>query len=449
MERGKMKKQRIRELFLCLGLVATIMASILVSGCTCPTSCKDKEWYKKFGTEGEDVVNALGTDADNHVYGVGTTDGEFSGQENYGSYDGFVRKYNGKCGKVMWTRQFGTDLEDKALGVAVADSQIFIIGYTYGNFSAAPPFGGANIFMIVFDKNGNELLRYQYGTEKNDFAMDIDIDRNGIYITGYTEGQYEEEPSFGGKDGFVLKLDRDFIENSNVEWVTQFGTENDEVINGISVVSNSDPVFNLDPNGIYVTGFRDYLNSSDPNEKDVITYKFGPNGTIIWDDILDIGIEDGSNDIEVGDSKVFIIGETFGSKQSSTGFGFGVQPANDKDWNAFIVAYEFNGVKNWTWSSVITTNRDDLGAAVTAGCSGALGAGSTNDAFDGQTNHGDDDPYLYWQASPAMTSYATQYGKGESEMINDLTCNELGNFLGGQVKTGDRGGYEALVMKVK
>jgi hypothetical protein len=73
-------------------------------------------WTREFGSIGDDRALALAVNGGG-VYVAGTTDGRL-GQTRQGGVDGFVRKYS-HAGAELWTKQVGTALTDDVRAVAV------------------------------------------------------------------------------------------------------------------------------------------------------------------------------------------------------------------------------------------------------------------------------------------------------------------------------------------
>ena len=77
----------------------------------------------------------------------------------------FVRKLD-FAGNVLWTRQFGTALEDRATGVGLSPdgTALFVGGMTAGALPGQVNFGGFDGFVRRYDLDGNLIWTRQYGT---------------------------------------------------------------------------------------------------------------------------------------------------------------------------------------------------------------------------------------------------------------------------------------------
>ena len=169
-------------------------------------------WVREFGTPGSEFAFTVGTDGLGNVYVIGYTDGEFPGQTSFGSQDAFVRKYNGN-GDVVWTRQFGSPGFDSAFAVGLDGSgNIYLTGQTGGAFPGQTFFGGIiAAFVRKYDANGNVLSTLQFGTPTGNGAapasgVAVDGSEN-IFVAGSTGGLLlGTGPNFGGSDAYVVKI---------------------------------------------------------------------------------------------------------------------------------------------------------------------------------------------------------------------------------------------------
>ena len=177
-------------------------------------------WTRQFGSNGSDVGESAALDASG-VYFVGHAGTALPGQTSAGNIDAFVRKYS-LNGDEAWTRQFGTANEDRAQGVAVSDSSVYVGGTVL--FGTALPgqtsFGGHDAFIRKYDANGAEQWTRQFGTSVNDQMFSAAADSSGVYVSGITEGAFPGNSQLGVGDAFIRKYDV----NGNELWTRQFGT---------------------------------------------------------------------------------------------------------------------------------------------------------------------------------------------------------------------------------
>jgi uncharacterized protein (TIGR03437 family) len=188
-------------------------------------------WTRQFGTSDDDTATGLAADASG-VYVVGRTDGALPSQTGLGSVDAFVRKYDVN-GNELWTRQFGTSNFDEALGAAVDATGFYVAGRTSGALpgQTSGSLGQDDAFVRKYGPSGNEVWTRQFGTSSGDRAYGVAVDASGVYVAGSTGGPLVSEAA--GTDGFVRKYDS----NGTVVWTRQIasaGTGNDTAY-GVSV----------------------------------------------------------------------------------------------------------------------------------------------------------------------------------------------------------------------
>jgi hypothetical protein len=164
-------------------------------------------WTRQFGSTDEDVARGVAVDATGNAYVVGTTWGALQGSGNGGG-DAFIRKY-GPNGNVLWTIQFGTPVTDFARGVAVdAAGNAIVAGYTYGSLRGTNA-GELDAFVRKFDPTGKVLWTRQFGTDSYDYAYSVAVDGTGaIIVAGTTWGDLKGTQA-GDGDAFIRKLTAD------------------------------------------------------------------------------------------------------------------------------------------------------------------------------------------------------------------------------------------------
>ena len=167
--------------------------------------------------------------------------------------------------EIQWIRQFGTEEEDVAYGVSVdMAGNVYVVGETGGTLPGQKKAGGHDAFVRKYDGNGNEIWTRQFGTENWDSAEGVSVDMAGnVYVVGYAGGTLPGQKEAGG--AFVRKYDS----NGNEIWTRQFGTEWGDSAYGVSV----DMAGN-----VYVVG---YTERTLPGQKeagwcDAFVVKFGP-----------------------------------------------------------------------------------------------------------------------------------------------------------------------------
>lgn len=192
-------------------------------------------WSKQFGTSSKDHAKGVATDNSGNVYVVGFTYGSLYGSTS-GSSDAFVAKYDSN-GNQLWTKQFGTSAMDFAEYVTVDTAgNAYIVGRTWGPLGGT--YAGANdIFVVKYDPAGTFLWSKQFGTSLDDEPRDVKTDNSGnIYIVGGTFGSLFGTNNSRFTDLFIVKYDS----NGNTLWSKQLGTSSSQdYAHGVTIDSSN------------------------------------------------------------------------------------------------------------------------------------------------------------------------------------------------------------------
>ncbi len=226
-------------------------------------------WARQFGTSGYDVADEVAFAADGDVVVVGTTYGAIDGL-NAGAGDAFIVRY-GPDGSERWRRQVGTSATDEGEGVAAfADGRVVLVGSTGGDVDGTSA-GGIDVFVVVFDPNGAELWRAQFGSPAYDVARDVAVGPDGLVVlVGATTGALFA-PNVGSTDLWVAKLDAD----GDPTWFRQYGTPLQDSATGVAV----------DGDGNVVVGGRTdgTLFGPSAGASDAFVAKYTVDGAEVWD----------------------------------------------------------------------------------------------------------------------------------------------------------------------
>ncbi len=166
-----------------------------------------KLWSKICGSVLEDRPHDVCIDSSNNVYIAGHTFGDFGGQTNSGDKDFCLLKFD-NYGSNLWTRIFGSNSEDIANGVALDSSgNVYIGGFSQGDFDNQTNAGNGDLCLLKFDDNGNKQWTRMWGSVPWDVGMDVTIDKNdNIYIAGYTKGEFDGQTNNGDWDLCMSKF---------------------------------------------------------------------------------------------------------------------------------------------------------------------------------------------------------------------------------------------------
>ncbi len=337
------------------------------------------QWAESADGTSSDVGNAIATDSNGNVYVTGYFESSsiiFGGSTviRSGLRNIFVVKYN-STGNVLWAKtavgtSTGIDMgygicTDKNGNVYVTgsfrSSSITFGSYVLNNAGGSCSSGCADIFIVKYDANGNELWAKSAGGTDPDEGKAVTTDPNGnVFITGYFRSMYV---SFGSTtlnnnftgaglfEVFTVKYDS----TGNVLWAkSKGGTSNDD---GKAIVT--------DLNGnVYITGnysSTDFGGLSNAGGSDVFIVKYAANGNEIWErGVGGSANEDGFGITTDANGNIYITGE-FSSSTSAFG-STSLTSSGGPD--IFIAQYDLSG--NVLWAKSAGGAKGDVGFAISA-----------------------------------------------------------------------------------
>lgn len=287
-------------------------------------SAGSRRWIRQISSGQYEVVRSLAVDAAGDVVAAGYTTGDLFAPYAGGGADLYVLKLDGD-GNLKWGRQFGTSRTDNASGVAVdAQRNVFVVGYTFGGGANA---GSADVLVAKYDANGVSQWMQQFGTADLDVASGVAIGPGGsLYVVGRTEGSFAGETNAGGQDAFVARLDT----SGHLAWLRLIGSGADEMARGLAVDATGNVMVVGETTGT-LTG------AASAGASDGFLAKFDQSGTRLWlrqfgtsgnETVTSVGVDGGGN--------AFVAGQTPGSFDGKTNLG---------DSDLFLLKFAPDGTK--------------------------------------------------------------------------------------------------------
>ncbi|MCK6590219.1 MAG: hypothetical protein L6Q76_21840 [Polyangiaceae bacterium] len=151
-----------------------------------------------------------------------------------GAYDVFLVKF-GPGGDHLWTKAFGDAKPQRGPGIALdAAGNIYLAGVLSGTLSLSPEPGkcdltdisgaGEDIWVAKLDPAGNCIWAKNYGNADTQYVQTVDVDADGsVVVAGDLVGAVNfgngAIASYGDRDAFVLKLDKD----GKLAWIRRYG----------------------------------------------------------------------------------------------------------------------------------------------------------------------------------------------------------------------------------
>jgi hypothetical protein len=188
------------------------------------------QWTRQRGSPEDESAYGVAVDGSG-VYVTGYTLGDLDGETNAGLHDAFLMKYD-STGTRQWTKLLGTVGDDWANGVAVDGSgYIYVTGPTIGNLDGNNNAGSGDAFLAKYDSTGTRQWTKLLGTAAPDDARAVALDGSGnIYITGGTDGNLDGNNNAGSGDAFLAKYDS----TGTRQWTKLLGTAGGESAYGVA-----------------------------------------------------------------------------------------------------------------------------------------------------------------------------------------------------------------------
>lgn len=271
------------------------------------------EWARQLGTTMSDYLLACTVDAAGNLYAVGWTSGQLSGQNLNGASDGLAVKFK-PDGTQEWAIQFGSPKEDALNAVALdAAGNLYMSGWATD--AVAPgqkPLGGRDVAVYKLQPGGILGWSRQFGTETNDEGQGIAVDKDAVYLSGFTIGTLPEQTNVGRTDGVLLKLGT----AGSLVWQRQIGTNSDDELRSVAVDPAGRGVF-----AVGSVGFA-FPNTKWQGKKDIAIVKVNGNGGV--DSITQLGTELDDQGLAVAApsaSVLYVAGSTQGRFSGTSSVG--------------------------------------------------------------------------------------------------------------------------------
>jgi hypothetical protein len=190
-------------------------------------------WSKQWGTSGDDVAADIALDSTGAIYVAGFTGGTLSGQNSAGGRDAFLQKRAAADGAVVWTRQFGSTVDDDGRGVAIsANDEVFVTGPAGGSFGRT---GTGGAYLGKWQADGTELWIEQWAPGGvSPWAVQLN-GAGDVYVGGTGYGTIDGATNAGKGDAFVSKWTQSGSSTRERVWSAQYGTSETEYTYALTV----------------------------------------------------------------------------------------------------------------------------------------------------------------------------------------------------------------------
>ena len=356
-----------------------------------------------------------------NIYLVGHTEGGLDGNTNLGSSDLFLVKYN-SLGWKQWSTLLGSTQNDYALGTDVDNSgNIYITGFSQGDFDGNANNGNDDLFLSKYNSSGTKQWTRTLGTVQDDKATDVAIYSSSIaYVTGHTKGDITGDNA-GNNDIFLLR----YNSSGSLIWRIQIGSTYDDLSQGIDTDSSGN---------VYLTGYTEGdLTGDSSGDADFFIAKYNSSGTIQWLNQLDSTSDSFAQGLVIDSSNnIYVTGHTEGSFDGNTNSGGS---------DIFLIKYNTSGAKQWSLQTGSSGN--EYGKGISVDSSGNIYiTGHTSSELDGNSNLGGKDSFVMKFDSSGAKQWTVQMGTSYNDYANAMGVNSDGDLF---VTGGTDGGLDGNV----
>ncbi len=358
----------------------------------------ESTWALQLGDDTPNGLGAIRVAEDGSVYISGSTQGTLvDGQAIVGKDDAYLAKLTAE-GQVAWIKQFGTESFDWATDLWIQDDRLYVAGST-----GASLFGDhvghhaqctcelPNMWIAVYDLDGNELWSAQFGLPSNMGTDGIVVDSGGnVYVTGWASDDLPDDRSKGEIDIFILKYDPE----GQFVWGHYYGGPERDVPSEL-IIGPDDTV--------YVTGQT--LSTIDMpvaegDGGDLLIVAVDADGEQLWARQYGSSGYDWPYGVAI-DSET---GDLFVTGYSSRDFaGEYLGGGND----GFLLALDADG--NWLWADPVATPKWEQTMGVTVADDGTVIAAGLGDQPIGDSTTGAAGMFLVGYSPDGVRQWAIQY----------------------------------------
>jgi hypothetical protein len=266
-----------------------------------------------------------------------------------GASDAFLARY-ARNGTRVWVRQFGTGSDDRCLGAAVYQTEIFATGSTTGLMAGTANAGNTDIFIARFSAQGIVLRMAQLGSTRADHGQSVAVDSSGVYVTGWAGGSINGQPYIDNNDAFVARYSHTLVLN----WTRTLGTSSEDLGYSIALDFRSN---------VLITGRTSGAPGGQTNAgaTDVMVASFTSGGELQWTRLFGTSVGDMGQSIAVdtGTGTAYVAGQTFGPMNGEANFG---------NWDLVLLKLQVACAAGLTGDGVTCTEIDEC-AIGTHNCS--------------------------------------------------------------------------------
>lgn len=211
----------------------------------------------------------------------------------------------GAVPEMEWEKTYGGTEIDMATSIVQTSDGYVFTGHTYSY-----DIGGADVWLVKTNVNGDDIWNRTYGGTKRENAFSLQQTTDDGFIIAGTTRSYGS----GNEDFWLVKTDANGIE----EWNETYGGTDFEEARSVRQTKDG---------GYIVTGYK-YLDE-DIELYDALLIKTNSNGIEEW------------NQTFIG-TKAFSVQQT-----NDDGYVIGGYKGTDTDWDVILIKTDSNGIEEW------------------------------------------------------------------------------------------------------
>ncbi|WP_433242705.1 alpha/beta hydrolase-fold protein [Streptosporangium sp. CA-135522] len=192
-------------------------------------------WTRQLGTAADERLYGVVALPDGGVLAAGYTKGDLDGHHPGNTTDdAFVVRLD-ESGAVRWLTQFGVaGAADRAYGLTAApDGGAYLAGYTKGALAGTNS-GDKDAFLARVDADGQIAWTRQIGGTGEDKAYGVAVDGTGVFVVGSDTAGLPGAPALGGLDGWIARYGSD----GTAQWVSATGGAGDDRLGAVAVTTD-------------------------------------------------------------------------------------------------------------------------------------------------------------------------------------------------------------------
>lgn len=383
-------------------------------------------WSRIWGSVLDDEGLGVALDPAGIAYVTGDTADAFAGQTNSGGIDLCLTQYAAD-GATGWTRLWGSPDADYGRKVARdRDGNVYVVGMTLGEFDGQTNAGGADFCLTKFTADGTRVWSRIWGSVSNDSGHDLAVDDlTNIYVVGFTAGAFEGQTNAGLYDLCLTK----FNAAGEREWIRIWGSIEYDLALGVALATPSATCLAAKPSqpctaasNIYVVGYTQgaFGGQTNAGQMDLCLTKWTAAGDMTWARLWGSA----SNDYGMGVAFDHA-GNVFVAGDTAGEFG---GQTNNGQSDLCLTKFNSGGTQTWVriWGSA--SNEYNQGLALDSAGNPCV-VGYTDGSFDNQVNNGLADICLTKLNSDGARAWTRIWGSVINDYGGGLALDDVGHIF--------------------